>query len=132
MLAGASIAAACSWRSPAEAAGDAVTRSWHLPAEGDDGPLIPSMAVEAVVRKLLAGHAPPAGSRPAIGELQPADYERLFARRNIHTGTRDDSAAGPVYARVLGNVWNELPAEIRRHARLARRSRDERHCSEST
>ena len=102
------------------AAGDAVERSWHLLAEGDDGPLIPSMAVEAMVRKLLDGHAPPAGARPAIRELELADYERLFARRNIHTGTRDDSVAGPVYARVLGYVWNELPARDSRHARLAR------------
>jgi hypothetical protein len=94
-------------------AGDAIERSWHLLAEGDDGPLIPSMAVEAIVRKLLAGHAPRAGSRPAIRELELADYERLFARRNIHTGTRDDSGPRPVYARVLGTAWSELPAEIR-------------------
>src|SRR5262249_31409971 len=30
-----------------------VTRSWHLLAEGDDGPFIPSMAVESIVRRML-------------------------------------------------------------------------------
>ena len=96
------------------AAGDTVERSWHLVAEGDDGPLIPAMAVEAIVRKLLSGHLPQAGSRPAIRELELADYERLFARWRIYTGTRGDSVGGPLYARVLGKAWSELPAEIRR------------------
>lgn len=33
--------------------GEPVERSWHLLAEGDDGPYIPSMAIEAIVRKHL-------------------------------------------------------------------------------
>src|SRR4051812_840504 len=39
----------------ADSGGRRVTRSWHLLAEGDDGPLIPSMAVEAIVRRMLEG-----------------------------------------------------------------------------
>jgi hypothetical protein len=35
--------------------GESVVREWHLLAEGDDGPLIPCMAVDAVIRKALAG-----------------------------------------------------------------------------
>src|SRR6185437_11466420 len=38
-------------------------RSCHLLAEGDDGPFIPSMAIEAIIRHLLAGHRPSAGAR---------------------------------------------------------------------
>jgi len=96
-----------------DAAGAAVERSWHLHAEGDDGPLIPSMAVEAVIRKWLDGRAPPAGARPATRELELSDYERLFARRMIYTGVREAPADGPLYARLLGAAWHELPAEIR-------------------
>jgi len=44
-----------------EAGGQTITRSWHLLAEGADGPLIPSMAVEAVVLKHLAGSPPHGG-----------------------------------------------------------------------
>jgi hypothetical protein len=33
-------------------------RSWHLLAEGDDGPLIPSMAIEAIIRNALRGRVP--------------------------------------------------------------------------
>jgi hypothetical protein len=95
------------------AGGEGVERSWHLLAERDAGPLIPSMAVEAVVRKLLDGQAPPPGARPATRELELEDYERLFARRAIYTGVRETGAAGSLYERLLGAAWHELPAEIR-------------------
>jgi hypothetical protein len=71
-----------------DAAGLPVTRSWHLVAEGDDGPLIPSMAVEGIVRGLLDGRRPAPGARAAVRELELEDYDRLFARRMIHTGFR--------------------------------------------
>ena len=44
----------------ADAGGAVQTRSWHLLAEGADGPLIPSMAVQAIALKHLAGAPPPA------------------------------------------------------------------------
>jgi hypothetical protein len=56
-----------------------VEQSWHLLAEGDDGPLIPSMAIEAIIRKVLAGELPASGARPATHALDLADYEQLFA-----------------------------------------------------
>jgi len=95
------------------AAGDKVERSWHLLAEGEDGPMIPVMAVEAVVRALLYGRAPQPGARPATRDIELSDYERLFARRRIYTGIRDDGVAAPLYAQLLGAAWHELPAEIR-------------------
>jgi hypothetical protein len=95
------------------AGGEPIERSWHLLAEGDDGPLIPSMAVEAIVRKLLDGEAPAPGARPATRELELEDYERLFARRTIYTGVRETAAGGCLYAGLLGTAWQELPAEIR-------------------
>ena len=58
-------------------------------AEGDDGPLIPSMAVAALVRRTLGGARPAPGARPAIGELSLADYEGLFSTRAIHAGRRE-------------------------------------------
>jgi hypothetical protein len=72
-----------------DAAGRPVTRSWHLVAEGDDGPLIPSMAIESIVRRLLDGQRPDPGARSAARDLELEDYDRLFARRMIHTGFRD-------------------------------------------
>jgi hypothetical protein len=96
-----------------DAAGGTVARSWHLVAEGDDGPMIPAMAVEAVVRALVDGHTPQPGARAAIRDVELSDYERLFARRRIHTGTRDDAVPGPLYERLLGAAVRDLPWQIR-------------------
>jgi hypothetical protein len=61
-------------------------RAWHMTAEAEDGPYIPSMAVEALVAAVVDGRRPPAGARPAARELELQDYEALFARRRIQTG----------------------------------------------
>jgi hypothetical protein len=95
-----------------DAASVARKRSWHLLAEGSDGPLIPSMAVEALVRRALDGALPALGARAAVDEIELATYDRLFANRTIFTGTREEPA-GPLYARILGKAWADLPAELR-------------------
>ena len=96
--------------------GAAVVRSWHLVAEGDDGPLIPSMAAEMLVRNLLDGRAPAPGARAALDELTLHAYERAFARWAIHCGVRSDAEARaelPLYQRILGPAWRELPPAVR-------------------
>lgn len=95
--------------------GRPVTRSWHLTAEGDDGPYIPAMAVAAYIHKMLEGHTPLAGARAATRDLELADYERIFAGRSIAWGVRHEPLpdGAPLYERILGSAWKELPAEIR-------------------
>ena len=85
--------------------GQRIERFWHLLAEGEDGPLIPSMAAAAIVRHCLRERTPAAGARAATGDLEVADYEALFAQRRITTGRRQSLAAGeraPLYRRLLG------------------------------
>jgi hypothetical protein len=97
----------------ADAAGHRVESSWHMIAEGDDGPLIPSMAAEALVRRRLDGRRPAAGARTALRELELADYEALFARRRIVSGVRaTPDAAAPLYRRLLGDAYSGLPGPI--------------------
>jgi hypothetical protein len=96
-------------------AGKRIERSWHLLAEGDDGPFIPSMAVQALVLQCLSGKKPPAGARPATQELEVSDYEAIFKSRTIYTGQREtiaDAASVPLYKRILGEAWDALPAPI--------------------
>jgi hypothetical protein len=93
--------------------GRTVERSWHLIAEGDDGPYIPSMAAEGIVRKLLAGERPANGARSGAGALSLRDYEALFRRRAIFTGFRGEVAGLPLYRQVLGAAFDELPARLR-------------------
>jgi hypothetical protein len=95
--------------------GEPVERSWHLLAEGNDGPLIPSMAAEAIIRNCLAGRAPVVGARAAATDLELADYAPLFARCQISTGFRQErptDARAPLYRRILGNAWNALPQPL--------------------
>lgn len=92
--------------------GREVEESWHLIAEREDGPLIPSMAAEGVIRKMLAGEGPAPGARPGAGALDLADYARLFEGRAIRTGFRR-AAVGPLYRRVMGEALDDLPEMVR-------------------
>jgi hypothetical protein len=95
--------------------GESIVREWHLLAEGDDGPLIPCMAVAAVIRMVLAGEPPPAGARTAIADVDLSNYETLFARRTIFAGVRErePQPSRPLYERILGPAWAQLAPEIR-------------------
>ena len=68
--------------------GKPMARSWHLLAEGNDGSLIPSMAIEIIVRKLLLGVTPVAGARSAAQELALSDYEEAFKKEQFIWGRR--------------------------------------------
>ena len=92
--------------------GRGVVRSWHLLAEGDDGPLIPSMAIEALIRKMMHGEPPAVGARPAVHALELEDYEALFERRTISSGFRDDSGGGTTYRVLLGSAFDALPKAL--------------------
>lgn len=92
--------------------GRKVERSWHLLAEGDDGPYIPSMAIEAVVRKLLAGERPAIGARSGVRALELADYDALFQGRNIFNGFRERDAGLPLYRAILGPAFAALPQRL--------------------
>jgi Domain of unknown function (DUF4166)/Saccharopine dehydrogenase NADP binding domain len=98
-----------------DGSGAPIERAWHMLAEGDDGPFIPSMAVEAIVRNALEQRPPPPGARAAVRDLELDDYVKPFARRAIFTGMWRDKPVGaePLYARILGEVWHALPAPIR-------------------
>jgi Domain of unknown function (DUF4166)/Saccharopine dehydrogenase NADP binding domain len=98
----------------ADSGGGEIVREWHLLAEGDDGPLIPCMAVEAIVRQVLAGDAPTPGARTALHDVELADYEVLFAQRTIYTATRQrvPAAEQPLYCKLLGDAWRQLPEPI--------------------
>jgi hypothetical protein len=91
-------------------------RSWHLVAEKEHGPMIPSMAIEMLVRRTLSGRRPAIGARAATGELELEDYQAVFEKRQIRTGCRndaDDDTSAPLYRRLLGDAWQELPAVVR-------------------
>lgn len=94
--------------------GHTITKSWHLLAEGDTGPSVPAMAIDAIIRRCLAGQPPSPGARHAAGELALDDFSRGFAVKGIVTGERQDQdRAVPLYRRVLDTAWDRLPDIIR-------------------
>jgi hypothetical protein len=99
--------------SGALANGAPVGRSWHMIAEGDDGPFVPSMAAEVIIRHCLAGRTPKPGARAGVNDVELADYEATFARRRIVTGTRQTPQPGePLYRRILGDAYAMLPRPL--------------------
>jgi hypothetical protein len=101
--------------------GQPTTCEWHMLAEGDDGPLIPSMAIAALVRQTRAGSPPAPGARAAIGALTLADYDSLFATRAITTGWRD-APTGSLYEQTLGPAFATLPATLQSLHRPGKRA----------
>ncbi len=95
-------------------AGRRLTAGWSLIAEGDDGPFIPVLGVEALVRRLLENKRPESGARPAAGELPLAEFEAAFSRFSIASGVRLDyqEEAQPLYRRILGDAWEKLPPAL--------------------
>jgi hypothetical protein len=96
--------------------GEAIERSWHLLAEGEAGPFIPSMACEVLIRRMLDGRLATSGARAATEDIELSDYEAIFARREIDCGRRETSPATstlPLYQRLLGDAWFTLPEPVR-------------------
>jgi hypothetical protein len=93
--------------------GRAVSKSWHLLAEGDTGPSVPAMPIDAIIRRCLVGQPPAPGARHAAGELTLDDFARGFAAKGIVTGERrDQDRSLPLYRRVLDSAWDQLPDVI--------------------
>ncbi len=89
------------------------TTSWHLVAEGDAGPLIPSMAVAVLLRDLAAGRSRPPGARAATRDLSLTDYEVLFAQHGIKSGFRQDQPASKnLYRNTLAGAFLEMPPAL--------------------
>ena len=97
-----------------DTAGRPAVRRWHMLAEGDSGPLIPSMAIEILIRACLEGRRPSPGARSAVGSVSLGEYERHFSMRGIVSAEIiDPERSAPIYRALLGSAYERLAAPIR-------------------
>ncbi len=96
-------------------AGVPIRHRWHMIAEGDNGPFVPSLAADAIIRAVLGGRPPASGARPCHDDLTLADYDRGFARLGIVTAELrgEPSPALPLHQQLLGEAYGRLPQPIR-------------------
>ena len=107
------------------ATGEAFARSWHMTAEGDDGPYIPSMPAAIILQRWARGMVPRSGARAATHEVELEDYRDQFRVRAISDGFRDEKLddRAPLYRRVLADRFHDLPASLQSlHDRRATRA----------
>jgi NAD(P)-dependent dehydrogenase (short-subunit alcohol dehydrogenase family) len=94
------------------AGGRRVERRWTLIANHGTGPEIPALAVPMLLRRILEG-TPGPGARDAGTLLELEDFEPAFAAMSIRHETVEAELSPPLYARVLGSRFDELPASVR-------------------
>jgi hypothetical protein len=87
-------------------------RWWTLIADKGDGPEIPSLSVTPIVDRILSGKEP-AGARDAGLTLTLDDYSDAFSGLAVRHGVEEKTAPPPLYARVMGNRFAQLPTEVR-------------------
>ena len=99
-----------------EASGARLKRSWHLLAEGDDGPLIPVHGRRSDRPQRIAGTRAATGCPCRGARIGARRLRAIVCRANDPSrecATTIPSDAPPLYARILGDAWRELPAQIR-------------------
>ena len=111
------------------ASNDAQRRSWHMIAQGDDGPRIPAIPSAIMARKWLRGETVPPGARTAITDITLADFETEFSRLKITHGIFDDTPQPRnLYEEVLGKAYEEMSAPIRNLHRIGKGKTFEGRC----
>lgn len=96
--------------------GASVKKTWHVIAEGDNGPAIPALAALALIRRCQEGIVPAAGARPAVNELELDDYLSMFVPMGIRAGNRcvTDDDVPPIFEAVLGCTLDTLPNAVQK------------------
>ncbi len=92
--------------------GKRVERRWTLIASKGDGPEIPALSAPPLVSRILGG-LEPAGARDAGASLDLADYQPAFDGLAIRHEVTEHSLDAPLYARVMGARFAQLPPAVR-------------------
>jgi hypothetical protein len=103
---------AMSVRVKGEVGGAFVERQWTLIATDGDGPEIPTLAAVLLAESVAAGTVAP-GARDAGRLLDLDAFEPLFRTLSIRHAITERVLPPPLYARVMGERYDALPAAVR-------------------
>ena len=102
-----------------QASNETQSRSWHMIAEGDDGPRIPAIPSAIIVRKLLRGETLEPGAKTAITDINLNDFDTEFSKLNIAHGIHDDTPISRnLYEEILGPSYDQMPAPVQNLHRI--------------
>ncbi len=90
----------------------AIERRWTIVATKGEGPEIPTLAAEILAGHILEGRVA-VGARHGWYELEPEDFEPLFAGLSVRHETVERDLPPPLYARTMGGSFDTLPAMVR-------------------
>ena len=101
------------------ASNETQSRSWHMIAEGDDGPRIPAIPSAIMVRKWLRGDTVPTGARTAITDISLADFDSEFSNLKIKHGVHDETPiARSLYEEILGPAYEQMSKPLQNLHRI--------------
>lgn len=103
--------------------------SWHLVAEGDDGPRIPALPVVALVRQMLRGQVSAPGAYSGHQIIGLSDLEIEFSNLDITYGLHSDGANLAVYEQVMGEAYTRLHPSVVDLHRTATGRKFSGHCN---
>jgi len=86
--------------------------SWHLIAEGDDGPRIPALPVVSLIRKMLRGDVMKTGAYSGDQIIGLTDLAPEFKKLAITYGIQFDSADTAVYEKIMGEAYENFHPAI--------------------
>lgn len=86
--------------------------SWHLIAEGNHGPYVPTLPAAALIRQILRGKSPAAGAYSGDQLIDLAALVPEFAALDITYGLQYDDADLPPYEAALGGAYAKLSPAV--------------------
>lgn len=86
---------------------------WTLTVEAGDGPYIPTLPALAALKMLATGDLAWRGASPCVGILHYSAIAEEFAAYTIKTEFGETGMPPPVFRRLLGSAFDDLPPAIR-------------------
>ena len=91
--------------------GNPVSQQWNLIANQGDGPFIPILATEILIKRWLT-HPPQSGARSATSEITLEEFRMVFDDLAIQSNLSNMRPTPPLFQYVLGEKYETLPAAL--------------------